>query len=79
MEISRLGVKWELQPPASATPTAMQDPSCICNLHHNSWPCWILNPLRPEIKPASSWTLVRFLSAKPPGELPLRYFNSPNN
>uniref|UniRef100_A0A8D0X0T5 Actin-related protein 2/3 complex subunit 4 n=2 Tax=Sus scrofa TaxID=9823 RepID=A0A8D0X0T5_PIG len=23
----------------------MLDPSCICDLHHNSWHCWILNPL----------------------------------
>ena len=22
-----------------------QDPSCICDLHHSSWQCWILNPL----------------------------------
>ena len=23
----------------------MQDPSCICDLHHSLWQCWILNPL----------------------------------
>ena len=28
-----------------ATATAMQDPSHICDLHHSSWQCWILNPL----------------------------------
>ena len=28
-------------PRATATP----DPSCICNLHHSLWQCWILNPL----------------------------------
>ena len=27
MEVPRLAVKWELQPPAYATATAMQDPS----------------------------------------------------
>ena len=25
--------------------TATQDPSRICDLHHISWQCWILNPL----------------------------------
>ena len=42
---SRLGVKSELQLPAKATATAMWDPSCVCNLHPSSWPCWILNSL----------------------------------
>ena len=34
MEVSRLGVESELQP--LATTTATQDPSCICDLHHNT-------------------------------------------
>jgi len=25
--------------------TEMPDPSHVCNLHHSSWQCWILNPL----------------------------------
>ena len=25
--------------------TATRDPSCICNLHHSSWQCQILNPM----------------------------------
>ena len=39
------GVQLELQSPAytTATATAMQDLSYICNLH-NSWQCRILNP-----------------------------------
>ena len=45
MEVPRLGVQSELQPPAYATGTATRDPSCICNLHHSSRQCWILNPL----------------------------------
>ena len=47
MEVPRLGVKLELQLPAHAraTATAMQDPSHVCNLHHSSWECQILNPL----------------------------------
>ena len=28
-----------------ARATATQDLSCICDLHHRSWQCWILNPL----------------------------------
>ena len=45
MEVPRLGVESELQLPAYTTPTAMQDPNRICNLHHNSQQCRILNPL----------------------------------
>ena len=45
MDVSRLRLKSELQLPAYTTATAMQDPSCICDLHYSSWKCWILNPL----------------------------------
>ena len=45
MEVPRLGVELELQLPAYATATATQDPSCVCNPHHSSQQCWILNPL----------------------------------
>ena len=45
MEVSRLGVKSELQLPAYATATAPRDPSCICDLYHSSQQCRILNPL----------------------------------
>ena len=45
VEVPRLGVKSELQMLAIATATAMQDLSRVCDLHHSSWPCWILNPL----------------------------------
>ena len=45
MEVPRLGVKLELQLPAYATATATQDPSHICDLHHSSQQCRILNPL----------------------------------
>ena len=43
MEVPRLGVLSELQPPAYATATL--DLSHICNLHHSSWQHWILNLL----------------------------------
>ena len=45
MEISRLGIKLELQLPAYTTATALQEPSLVCDLHHSSWQPWILNPL----------------------------------
>jgi len=45
MDVPRLGVKWELQLPAYTTATAMLDQSCICDLCHSLWQCWILNPL----------------------------------
>ena len=45
MEFPRLEVQSELQPLAYTTVTAMPDLSCICNLYHSSWQCWMLNPL----------------------------------
>ena len=35
----------ELQLLAYTTATAMQDPSRVCDLHHSSQQCWILNPV----------------------------------
>ena len=67
MEVPRLGVESKLQLPTTATPEA----SSVCNLHHSSWPHWILNELsKPEIETASSWILVRFVIAEPQRELP---------
>ena len=45
MEAPRLGVQWELRLPAYTTATAMQDLSHVCDLHHSSRQCQILNPL----------------------------------
>ena len=45
MKFPRLGVELKLQPLATATATARPDVSHICNLHHSSQQCWILNPL----------------------------------
>ena len=41
---------------------ARSEPSLICNLHHSSRQCWILNPLRPGMEPATSWFPVRFVN-----------------
>ena len=45
MEVPRLGVQSELQPPAYTTATATGDLSLICDLYHSSRQCQILNPL----------------------------------
>ena len=45
MEVPRPGVKSELQLLAHTTATAMQDLSCVCDLHHSSRPHWIPDPL----------------------------------
>ena len=46
MEVPRLGVKLEIQLPAYNTAAAMRAMSGVCELHHNSRQCGILNPLR---------------------------------
>ena len=64
VEIPKLGVKSELQLLAYTTATEMQDLSCVCHVHHSSWQRQILNPLsRTGIEPASSWVLIRFITA----------------
>ena len=45
MEVPRLGVKSELQLPASTTAMATPDLSCIWDLHRSSPQYQILNPL----------------------------------
>ena len=45
MEVPRLGVELELLPPAYARASAMPHLSRICDLHHSSQQCQILNPL----------------------------------
>ena len=71
VEAPRLGIELELMLLAYATTIAMQDLSCICDLHHSSWQRQILNPLcEAREKPATSWYLVGFVSAAPRRELP---------
>ena len=45
MEVPRLRTELELQLLAYTTAVVMPDLSHICNLHHRSQQCWILNPL----------------------------------
>ena len=71
MEVPRLGLESELQLLAYVTATAMPAPSRACDLYHSSQQCWVLNPLsEARIEPATSWFLVRFVSAVPSWELP---------
>ena len=44
MEVPRLSVESKLQLPAYTTAIAKQDLSCVCDLHHSSRQCRILNP-----------------------------------
>ena len=64
MEVPRLGVYSELQLLASATATATQDPSCICDLYHSSRQCQILNPLS-EARDGTCNLMVQFLCSAP--------------
>ena len=43
--MSKARVESELYLPAYARATARQDLSHICNLHHSSGQCWVLNHL----------------------------------
>ena len=45
MEVPRVGVELELQPPAYVTATVTPDLSRICDLHHSSQQGQLLNPL----------------------------------
>ena len=66
MEVPGLGVELELQLPthATATTTAMPDPSHIDSLHYSSWQHQILNPPS-RIESMSSWILAGFVTAEP--------------
>ena len=64
MEVLRLGIDSELQLPAYTTATATPDPSRVCDLHHSSRQCRIVNLLsearaRTRVLMDASW--VHFL------------------
>ena len=73
LKFPKLVVESELQLPAYTTATAMPDSSCIWNLHHSSVQCWILNPQRPGMEPATSWFLVGFVNHCTMTGTPIRY------
>ena len=59
---SQAKVKLELQLPAYTTATATWDLSHVCDPHHNSQQCWILNPLsRARDRTSSSWIIDSLL------------------
>ena len=62
VEVPRLGVESEVQLPPYATTTL--DLSCVFNLRHSSWQCWILNPLSTKDR-----TCI-VMNAEPRQELP---------
>ena len=71
MEVPRLGVELELQLPAYATATATWDPSYVCNLHHSSQQCQILNPLsKTKDRTCNLMVPSWIVSAEPQRELP---------
>ena len=67
MEVPRLGVKCELQPPAAATAAAMLDPGGICNLYHGPRQYQILNPLSGARE--GTLVLMDLVTAEPQREL----------
>ena len=71
MEVPSLGVKSELQ--LLVYTTTMQNLNRICDLHHSSQQCRILNPLIEARDQtcilASSWILVRLVTTEPQWEL----------
>ena len=77
MEVPRLGVESELQLLTYTTATAIRDPSMsatytIAHSNAGSLAHWA----GPGIEPASSWILVRFITAEPWWELPRVIFFS---
>ena len=78
MEVPWSGVEQELQLPAYATATTTWDSSYVCNLHHRSWQCHILNPLhkardRTCILMNTSWARFHWATTKTPQSLLLNF------
>ena len=61
MEVPRLGFELRLQLPAYTIATVTPDLSCVCDLHHSSWQCWILNPLSEARDPACDLMVLSWI------------------
>ena len=75
MEVPKLGVKLELQLPAYASATAVPNPSL--SMTYTTAPGnagSLTHRVRPGIKPASSWILVRLVTVEPQKELHIILF-----
>ena len=69
-EDPRLGVKSELQLPATARATATRNLSHVCNLHHSSRQRQVLNPLsKARDRTHNLVDPVRFVTTAPQQEL----------
>ena len=63
MEVPRLGVESELQLPAYDTASATPNLSRVCDLHHSSQQCQIINPLneaRNGTRTLVEWSWLRY-------------------
>ena len=70
MEVPELGVQSKLQLLAYTIATATPHLSDICDLHHSSRQCQILNPLRKTRNRTCILMILRFVITEPQGELP---------
>ena len=65
MEVPWLAVELEQWPLAYATATATRDPGHVCDLHHSSWQCQVVNPLSQVRDGTCVLVVIRFVSAEP--------------
>ena len=66
MEVPRIGVQLGLQLPAYTTAT--QDPSRVCDQHHSSQQCQILNPLSEARDQTCNLVVPSWISFRCPGQ-----------
>ena len=60
MEVPRLGVESQLQLPVYTTAIAMPDSSCVCDIHHSSLQCQVVNPLNENRDGKKIYLIVNF-------------------
>ena len=79
MKVPWLGVKSELQLPEFSTATAMQALSRICDLHHSSQQCQVLNPLSETSDGTCILMDTGLVTIEPQRELPNSSFFAGSN